>query len=63
MSLTPDTPEPSAPATQPSRPAGAPRRPDSRRLPRRRWAIVSRVGPSLRTVIVPADVPRAHMAT
>jgi hypothetical protein len=54
MSLTTDTPAPSPTAVRPARPAVATRRPDTTtRVPRRRWAIVSRVGPSVRTVIVP----------
>jgi hypothetical protein len=54
MSFTTDTPDPSATVTRPDRPAVATWRPDtSTRVPRRRWAILSRVGPSVRTVIVP----------
>ncbi len=54
MSLTTGTPEPSETEARPVRPAEPARRPDTRsRVPRRRWAIVSRVGPSVRTVIVP----------
>ena len=54
MSLTTDVPAPSATAARPPRPAVAARRPLTvTRVPRRRWAIFSRVGPSVRTVILP----------
>jgi hypothetical protein len=54
MSLTTDMPERSDTEVRPARPAVAARRPaTSTRVPRRRWAILSRVGPSVRTVIVP----------
>ena len=54
MSLTTDTPGPTRTVTRPDRPAVAARRPPTiTRVPRRRWAILSRVSPSVRTVILP----------
>lgn len=64
MSLTTDTPEPSRTVTRPARPAAPPRRPEaSTQVPRRRWAIVGRVAPSLRTVIIPVRNLAAVVST
>jgi hypothetical protein len=55
-SLTTDVPAPSDTVTRPDRAATAPRRrATATGVPLRRWAIVRRLAPSLRTVIVPGS--------
>lgn len=64
MSLITDTPEPRPTDARPARPAVAASCPDTiTRVPRRRWAIVSRVGPSVRTAIVPVRNLAAAVST
>ena len=64
MSLITDRPEPSVTAAEPPRRAVVTRRPlTATRVPRRRWAILSRVGPSVRTVIVPVRSRAAALST
>jgi hypothetical protein len=64
MSLTTDVPVPSATVARPLRPAVAARRPLTvTRVPRRRWAILSRVGPSVRTVILPVRSRAAALSS
>jgi hypothetical protein len=64
VSFTTELPEPSATVTRPLRPAVATRRPPTvTRVPRRRWAILSRVGPSVRTAILPVRNRAAALYT